>query len=224
MAENEKNLSQIILEAARIKGYSIEKLSQLTGVSERFLNFLVEEKFHLLPPAPYVHGYLMKIAAVLDLDGKKIWSDYLKDNSHIRRSGEKDYLPQNRFSTEVSRKKLIWIVLALVVFGGYVVFRILSFYNEPTLTLNIKDNFISKVPQLTIEGKTDNLNQLTINGEPVYLNDNGAFQKQVELQPGFNTFTFKIKRLLGKEHTIIKRVFYQASPPDALKSQSNELH
>jgi hypothetical protein len=124
----------------------------------------------------------------------------------------------------VSRKKLIWLVLALVVFGGYVVFRILSFYSEPTLTLNIKDNFISKVPQLTIEGKTDNLNQLTINGEPVYLNDDGAFQKQVELQPGFNTFIFKIKRLLGKEHTIIKQVFYQAPSPDILKSHQDEIN
>ncbi|TSA45348.1 helix-turn-helix domain-containing protein, partial [bacterium] len=51
---NDQKLTNFILEALKLKGLTLDKLSQLTGVSERSLALLIEEKFDKLPPAPYV--------------------------------------------------------------------------------------------------------------------------------------------------------------------------
>ena len=101
-----KNLINLILEALKLKGMNLEKLSQLSGVSERSLALLLEEQFDKLPPAPYVHGYLVKIAETLNLDGRELWREYLKNNEEIRRSGKEDILPLNRFAIPKLNKKL----------------------------------------------------------------------------------------------------------------------
>ncbi len=104
--ENEnKNLANLILEALKLKGLNLDKLSQLTGVSERSLALILEERFEKLPSAPYIHGYLLKIAEVLNLDGQKLWQEYLKNNAEIRRSGQEDTLPLNRFAIPKLNKK-----------------------------------------------------------------------------------------------------------------------
>ena len=45
-----KKLNNLILEALKLKGMNLEKLSQLTGVSEHSLALLLEEQFDKLPP------------------------------------------------------------------------------------------------------------------------------------------------------------------------------
>ena len=54
MENEKKKLNNLILEALKLKGMNLEKLSQLTGVSEHSLALLLEEQFDKLPPAPYV--------------------------------------------------------------------------------------------------------------------------------------------------------------------------
>ena len=91
---NQQPLGTLIVDAMRMKSISVEKLAGVTGVSDRILNGLIEERYENLPPAPYVRGYLLKIAAVLNLDGEALWADYVKHNDSVRRSGKKDQLPQ----------------------------------------------------------------------------------------------------------------------------------
>ena len=87
--EENKSLSNLILDSLRLKGMSVEKLAQLTGISEMFLEQLLEEKFEKLPSYPYVRGYLIKIGNVLNLDGEKLCQEYIKHNQTIKSSGKK---------------------------------------------------------------------------------------------------------------------------------------
>lgn len=212
MESDNKNVSSLILDALRVKGISLEKLAHATGVSERYLNLIVEEKFENLPAAPYIHGYLMKVADVLNLDGKKLWIDYLKDNEIIRRSGERDLLPRNRFAVSSPGKGFIGFVFAILLIAGFIIIRVVSFYNESGVTLyNLNDNNIVYVASLNVAGKVNPSDELTLNGELIYPDEGGNFQKLVDLRPGFNTLVFKIKGFLGKEHAVVKQVFYQTA-------------
>ncbi len=208
---NDQKLTNLILEALKLKGLNLDKLSQLTGVSERSLALILEERFEKLPPAPYVHGYLMKIAEALNLDGQKLWQEYLKNNSDLRRSGEEDMLPQNRFAIQKMNKKIVVISAAIIVILVYGAFRLPSLFGQPELDISSpKDNpTIVQDSNFTIHGIMNPADELTINGEAVYAQKDGNFEKEILLQSGFNSVTFEIKKILGKTFTITRQIFYQ---------------
>ncbi len=215
METEQKNLAALIAEALRVKGLSVEKLSQLTGISERPIAMLLEEKWDKLPSSPYVHGYLLKIGEVLGLDGQKLWSEYLKNNEAIRRSGKEDILPPNRFALSRWNKKFIWggvLAFFIVVYGAS---RIVSFYSQPMLVINgFPGNSLTTTSSIfTISGRMDPNAQLTINNEQVYPDKNGFFEKTIPLlQPNnFTPLTFDIKKPFGKDYVITKQIFYEVA-------------
>lgn len=225
-----KNLSSLILESLRTKGLTVERLSQLSGVSERFLASLIEGKIERLPPRPYAHGYLVKIAETLGLDGEKLWHEYLKNNEAIRRSGKNDQLPKNRFALPSLNKKFFLTILILVIIAGYILIRLPAFLGKPEFTLSnlSQDKTVVQNSVFVIQGKINPNDQLTVNDETIYPEKNGRFEKSLKLQPGFNTLTFKVKKFLGKEHVITKQIFYQApeqkneNPPNELSPQNGD--
>lgn len=218
METEQKNLSSLIVEALRIKGISVEKLAQITGISERPIMMLIEEKLDKLPSAPYVHGYLMKIAEVLGLDGKKLWQEYLKDNAALRRSGKEDILPPNRFALPHWNKKFIWagaIVAILIVYGAI---KIISFNGQPNLSINAIPATVTQ-SNLTVTGQIDPQAQLTLDKEQIYPNKDGYFDKIISLSPGLNSLEFDIKKPLGKSFTIIKQVLYETTSTNTTSTQ-----
>ena len=207
--EPQHNLSDLIIEALKAKGVNLTRLSDLTDISEHILATLVDEKYGDLPAAPYVHGYLLKIAQALNMDGEQLWSEYLKDRSEIRRPGAGDVLPQNRFRSGKFNKKAIAIAAIVVIVFGYIVLRLPGLFGSPSFDLGSIPATVS-TPELTIQGKMNPADQLTLNGQSIYPDQSGAFVQKIVLQPGFNTLTFEIKKLVGQAYTVTRQVFYNA--------------
>ncbi len=224
MEQEKRNLSEIIFETIKIKGLTVEKLAQLTNVSERFLVSLIDGKIEKLPARPYIHGYLIKIAEVLGLDGEKLWREFLKDNEAVRKSGKNDQLPKNRFAIpKIFNKKNILILLIIIGFLIYLTINVSSLFKKPSFDFtNLKESTtVTSERIFKITGETDQKNQLFLNNERINLDKNGKFEKALELQPGFNTLNFRIKKFLGKEYTITKQIFYQTAQNNE-GSQNNE--
>jgi len=200
----------MLTEVLKDKNISLAKLSELTGISERFLGALVEEKYEKLPPAPYTRNYILKVADVLGLDGQKLWQEYQK-KTQLKKSGLNDRLPLNRFSPKPLNKK-IFLALIAVVLAGYLVFRYNFFLGSPTLSLlgqlSSSGNLTVSESSLKVEGQIKPGDQLMINRENIFVDENGYFQKDATLQPGLNIVQFQIKRFLGRETTITKQILY----------------
>jgi len=214
-------LANLILEALKARGLTIDKLSQLTGVSERSLSLILEDQYEKLPPAPYVRGYIVKIAEVLNLEPQKLWQEYLKNNSSIRRSGNEDTLPQNRFAIPKFNKKIAVSSAIIVLVAGYLIFRLPGLLGQPELSItNPGDNqAVVSDPNFTIRGIMNPSDELTVNGDAVYPGKDGNFEKNIILQSGFNNVTFQIKKLLGKTYTITRQIFYQSTSTANGKNQ-----
>ncbi len=224
--ENEtRPLRDILLDALRVKNISAEKLSILSGVSERFMNALLAEETAQLPSAPYVRGYLIKIAEVLGLDGQELWSAYIKPNTAIRRSGAEDALPGNRFLAPRLRAKLLVIGGLVVIAVIYGIVRIPGLFGGSSLSIeNIdSDMMIVREKTFVVRGTIDPSDQLAINGEILYPKTDGSFEHAIPLEPGINDIEFKIKRFLGKEEIIIKQLFYEAPTSTESKSKTENI-
>ncbi len=207
-----KTIGVLIRDAMRAKNLSLEKLGQQTGISERFLNSLVEDDMGQMPSAPYVRGYLMRIGEVLAIEGESLWKEYMKQNAALPRSGKHDAPPHNRFLIKQLNAKTIAIAAVVLAIAAVAFFRSSAFIGKPTLTLeSFDDSLTVATSTYSIRGAIDPENQLTINEEAVYPGEDGVFEKQVPLSPGFNTFRFSVKGLLGKELQIVKQIYYTTS-------------
>lgn len=218
-----RKLSSVLAEAMQAKNMSLEKLANLSNISERFLEPLLTDKHAKLPASPYLRGYILKIAGILNLDGEKIWETYFRENDMLRKSGGKDALPKNRFEKiRIDRKYIIAGVLAFLALI-YVVWRIQAYFSPPPLALpDLTDNMIVEESSFTIKGNIDPKNQLSLNGEQIYPDEAGNFEKTVDLQPGFNALSFKIKRFLGNEYTLEKQIFWKTVTSTKLKAPALE--
>ncbi|MEM4648272.1 MAG: helix-turn-helix transcriptional regulator, partial [Candidatus Pacearchaeota archaeon] len=201
----------------------VEKLSQLTNISEIYIEALIEEKFELLPPAPYVRGYVKKISQLLNLDGEKIWQDFLKNSKKIKKSGENDKLPPNRFL--VKKKYFSFFILILIIIFIFIFYFSFNgiFFNKLQIDFSIpKENIVFTENNYYIfQGKINPKNFLTINNQNVIINKNGFFEYKTELKPGLNVFEFKIKNSLGDNKVVLKQVYYQEKKQNLEKIKNN---
>lgn len=205
-----KSFRTLLREQLELHGMNLKEFSAHTGVSERHLEAFLEGHFHKLPAAPYVRGYLIKIAHALDLEEEQLWELY-REEVGVKSSGAEDRLPQNRYAIKTIKRS--WIVggaigiLVLVI----AIANIGRFVGAPNLTIvnPALETTITSTPTLLLEGTLDAQHKLTIDGEEIPLTPDGAFQKLYLLEPGPNQIRFTAKKFLGKEVTVERRVVYE---------------
>lgn len=210
MEIEQKTIKEILEDSMDVKGFSVERLSEITDIPERFIKAIIEENIANLPSSPYVRGYLVRIAEALNLNGNELWTIY-KENLDLRTSGGKDKLPHNRFELRPFKKRnIIFIVLAIVAVI-YLAFKIETLLGVPNIDISnpATDNMVVNLPTIDLRGEIDVKDKLTINDEEIATDENGYFEKQFSLEAGINSIEFKVKRLLGKETTIVRKVIYQ---------------
>jgi cytoskeletal protein RodZ len=203
-----KPLKEIIREEMKIKGLNVQKLSELTDIPPYYIKALLENDFSKLPAAPYVRGYLNAIAKVLEIDSEPLWQEYQKESS-IKRSGENDRLPTNRYAQKPFNKIGFVITIVVLIFIALLTPKIVDFLGHPTIEITSppSDMYTTQDDIFTLKGKVKNpQDKLSINGSEVIINQDGSFEKQVTLSPGCNdnVFEFVVKRFLGLS-TSVKR-------------------
>lgn len=201
---------QDIIEALRdlmkAKGIGPQRLSSTTDVPRRFIDAILNGEFDKLPARPYIRGYLYKISNALGVESDLLWQIYRSSTESLS-SGEKDTLPINRFALRKLNSGLAISILLVVLVIIFLAFNFNRIIGKPTLDVNIPESTNEEV--FNVEGLINPSDVLTLNGELIYTDEEGNFEKRVQMEPGLNTLEFKIKRYLGRETTLIKQIFYQ---------------
>ena len=206
-----KGFGEFLSGEMAVKGFSAEKLAHATNIPERYINAFLKNDFKKLPAGVYARGYVFKIAQALNHDGGELWNLYKKEAGEtLRASGKADKLPANRFVIKKLNKKTLAAIVVAVLVIAYLLFRANDLVGLPTLklTANLDDAVVFRSP-LAISGKVEPRDIVAGNGENIAVGDDGSFEKEFALQPGINAIEFKVRRLLGKEMTEVKRVTYQ---------------
>lgn len=208
--EPQKDFKALLSEAMELKNMNWAKLSQLTGIPDRYLTAFQTLNIRQLPAAPYVRGYLHKIALVLHLNAEELWQLYKKELAP-KTSGALDKLPSNRFAIQSLNKN--WVIAAVIIVLAllYLLVNAGNIFGAPTLEIISPEASIISItePIVSLTGKFNSKDKLTINGEETLSNESGEFQTTFGLQPGLNTIEFKVKRFLGKETMVLRQVLYE---------------
>ncbi|PIT92547.1 MAG: hypothetical protein COU08_01880 [Candidatus Harrisonbacteria bacterium CG10_big_fil_rev_8_21_14_0_10_42_17] len=210
MEQLSSNFKGFIKEHVEAKGTTVHKLSQQTGIAERHIQALIDGNTKHLPSAPYVRGYLVKIAEILELNSNALWKIY-SEEYNVHTSGAVDSLPTNRFALKRIQKK--WFVIgALVAIAVLYVFSNADrFLGQPVLELSrpIADVTRTNFDTIQLAGVVNATDKLLIDNEEVIPDSEGNFQKTYPLQPGLNQIEFRVKRFLGRELVETRQVIYQ---------------
>lgn len=207
-----KDLKTIFDEALSSRNLDCEKLAKLTGIPKHFILALQNLEIKKLPAAPYVKGYLKKIAAILELDDKELWQLYEKELTH-KTSGAFDKLPANRFAVRGINKKNAILIIIGVLLLIYFIFNYKNLFGKPSLEITGPAESAISVENstYTLTGKISPRDKFTINGAEIFTDQNGNFQFLYNLQPGINSIEFKVKKLLGAEKKEFRQIIFQPS-------------
>jgi ribosome-binding protein aMBF1 (putative translation factor) len=69
---------RFLREVRKVRGYSIDKLSNETMVAEEYIQHIEENAFDQLPAELYTMNYIKRIAGVLRISDRNIVDDYMR--------------------------------------------------------------------------------------------------------------------------------------------------
>lgn len=223
MTNNAKNMGELLSEIMETRGLSAERLSELTNINKRYINGLLSNDLKSVPPAPYVRGYLLKIAEVMETDPDPLQEAYR--DLELKTSGRNDRLPDNRFAIPRSKRSLVTVLVAVALSVVVIGIRWSSLMGIPVIEINIpekigeRDYLETRDSSFIVEGSVDQKDSLFINNEPIPTDYDGKFSKEISLNEGLNTLEIRAERFLGKEKVIVRKLFYIT--PDESESENN---
>ncbi len=212
-------------ERLKKQGLTLKQLSEISGISLKHLEQFAHGRFENLPPTPYLRGYFTRLGQILNFDPTDWWERVRADEG-LQRAGSMDVLPKNRFGIRRNRAIAgagILVILAL----SYLGFRAAKIIGKPDLEVTAPGDDTSRVAEghIFVSGSIKNGDEIDIcltsaSCEQIPLEADNTFSKVVSLEPGMNVITIVAKKFLGRETTITKQVYYDASPIQILLPES----
>ncbi|MDD5430692.1 MAG: helix-turn-helix domain-containing protein [Candidatus Pacebacteria bacterium] len=205
-----KNLKEFFEEMFENSGMNCEKLSQLSGVPPHYIHALRNMEPEKLPAAPYVKGYIKRIADVMSFDPEELWLLYKNDMLH-KTSGGFDKLPANRFAIKKLNKTFLAVSIIIVIVAVYFVLNYKNLFGQARLDITSPAETMITIaePKIELAGKINPKDKLTVNGTEIITDSAGNFKTDYNLQLGMNTVEFKVKKLLGQEKIETYQIIYQ---------------
>lgn len=200
-----------LLRRARIgKKLTLEGAEKSTRIRLKFLEALEDNAFEKLPPGTFARGFVKNYAKFLGISPDEALAFYRRQvleerakvipDSAVERFGNRFHLtPQ--FFTGIS------IGILLLLFFSYLLYSYFRFAGSPSLTVNQPaNNSIVSEEQIEVAGKSDPDSTLTINDQPVSIDNEGNFKIMVPMEAGLNTLTVVATNKFNRKSTVIRNV------------------
>ena len=104
------------------------------------------------------------------------------------------------------------IGLVAVSIGGYAYLKSREYLRGPQITIQTPaDGSTQTTAPLTISGQAINVAYITLNGAPIFVDSNGAFNENILLLPGYNVVTLDAADRFGKKIRKTLQLVYKAA-------------
>ncbi len=207
---------------------SLSEISKVTKVRKVYLEMLEEERFDELPPDVYVRGFLNSYANYLGIEPEDVFRLYKKERG-IQKNIKKFKCPirrNRRFqipSITITSKFFVisTFVILVMIMSVYFYREVGKFSENPRLAIVQPLNNIS-IDGNTVEivGVSEKNARVTINGQPIYVDEHGEFKEVVGLKQGVNELEIKAVNRFNKE--AIKKINISANFDTSSAINENE--
>ena len=194
-------------------GKPLDQVSSDTKIQKRLLEYIEQDKFSYFDSEVFLTGFIKIYAKYLGLDINKILALYRRSNPSVQRELIKKEEKESKGKNIVGKKQLsfktldpktlVTFILStfLLLIIGYIGLQIYKFQTPPEITiLEPLDEAEVNEESVTVKGEVDNNTVIEINDKPVETNDDGSFEKEIELKEGSNLITVRAKK--NKNNTL----------------------
>lgn len=206
-----KTVGQILKEARQKQNVTLKQVSQETKIGIHYLKAIEANDFNTLPAATFAKGLMQNYAKAIGLNPATILAifrrDYdLDDHGKIILRG----------LTEPNRARLSLFTPSTLVIGGtfiiglmitaFFVRQIVVFVSAPSLTITSPIEADQVLNPVSIAGVTSSQAVVTINNQPVIVNEDGIFNYSLNLSEGDHTIVVTTTSRSGKQRTLQRHI------------------
>lgn len=200
-----KTIGDIVRQARLKKRFSLSKLEKETRIKAGFTQAIEDLRWGDLPEFPVVVGFVKSISKSLGISERHAVSllkrDYPPKNLHINPKPD----VSDKFTW--SPRFTFWLATVLVttLVLGYLGYQYVRFVNPPFLEIyEPRQGQEITARKLEVSGKTVPDALVTINNQPVLVEDGGGFSSQISIFEGTQEVEIKAISRSGKE-TVVRR-------------------
>lgn len=201
----QSNLGVKLKECREEKELRLEDIYQTCNIPVKYLQALEEERWSDLPGEIYLKNFLEKYCSVLGLNFKLCFKQYNKQivlkEKHFQKKKPKQNFSSLLDFLNPKRFKVIMIIIILIIFLGYLYFKINNYISPPDLIINYPpENFETMENIVTISGQTEIEAMVFVNSESVSVEEDGQFHTDLKLKYGLNRFYLTSQRKYGRHN------------------------
>ncbi|MFA4880180.1 MAG: RodZ domain-containing protein [Candidatus Doudnabacteria bacterium] len=209
-----ETFGEILKKKRKSMGYTLKQVSHRLKINFGYLKALEAESLQGLPPPVYVRGFLKHYARFLGLPEETILRYYrternILDNLHP----EANLVYQSKIKRvsllNISPKavKLGFIALGIVMFFIYLGWELSGFSAPPSLKIiSPQENEKVTTDSVVVAGESEKEAEVFINGQPVFVDQEGNFREQIILNAGVNPIEILARNKIGRERRVARNV------------------
>ena len=199
MIKSGEKLQQVRIE----KGLSLEDVAKATRIKIDFLAYIEKGEYQKLPSPSYASGFVRNYARFLELPDEEILAlfrrEFDEDKAYKvlpRGFEQKQEFPHARFKI---RQAVLLAVIVLIFFAGYLLFQYRDAFLNPPLEISSPKEGVISSSQIKVAGTTDPNATIYVNKDAVSVDNDGNFEKVINVFPGKSTITVKAINKFSKE-------------------------
>ena len=186
------------------KELTIEQVSEATKIRTEFLEAIEESQYERLPSPAYAHGFVRNYAKFLNLPEEEMLAIFRREFDVNKAF---DVLPKGLSqSREFSIKRLrpnrsfIFAGIAIIILLVFIIYQYrFAFINPPLEVFTPKEGAVINSLSVKVSGMTNPDATVFIGNEPVSLENDGSFEKNLTFFPGKTTVNIRVVNRFGKE-------------------------
>lgn len=223
---DDRTIGDVLRDARQERRETLEDIERATQVGKKYIAALENNDLKKLPEAVYTKKFVKALAAHYGLDPDAAAESLLKEMS-----AGTGALAQHRPVNFVEGRspvaspilmKSVAIAAAFIGIIGYFAYSVQSLLQPPSLTLySPQDDQVFPTSRVVLEGQTEPEVDLSVNGEPVSVEADGAFKDILNLPPGVSTLRLAAKKKHSREHHLFIKVVVE-DPKDAESATATE--
>lgn len=206
-----KKVGQVLQEERLRQRKQLSEIAERTKIRVEFLQAIEENDFRSLPPSAFVRGFLQNYAKILNLDEKTVLALFRRDF----KVGERGKVIPREYLKTLHRRRTFFtprlvtssiaavIIFAIIVFAGM---QWLRLRKPPSLTVQIPQENQTVTSLVVVQGKAQIDAVVTVNDEPIALQSDGTFTKELQLSPGEQTITIVAEDRNQRATTVRRKV------------------
>ncbi len=172
-----------------------------TKIQKRFLQYIENDEYEKFDSDIFASGFIKIYSAYLGLDVDKLLAIYRRSNLNRKKAeptkvaSKQKKKPSFKLNITPQAIAIVTLVIFLLSVVGYIGYQIYKFQTPPHLTISQPtDEYKSETDKIVVKGNTDTTATVSINGEPVEIDNLGYFEKEISLNQGVNTISITAKK------------------------------